>query len=119
MLAVGLSIYLPPELMVPTIVGGLVNWFVKVRLNQRFTRHQNKKGIIQDSLEKGNLLACGLVAGAALMGVFLAIPFVMMGSSDALKLVPDSFKPIADWLGLGSLIILCVWLHCSSTPDEK
>ena len=57
------------------------------------------------------MLACGLVAGAALMGVILAIPFVLKGSSDALRLASPSFAPIASGLGLITLALLCLWLY--------
>ena len=62
----------------------------KFNLTAKFKKNQN---IISSRLETGSLLACGLVAGSALMGVILAIPFVIAQSSDALKLVSDHFKP--------------------------
>ncbi|HVV69835.1 MAG TPA: oligopeptide transporter, OPT family [Gammaproteobacteria bacterium] len=114
-LAMGLAIYLPPEVMTPIIIGGLVTWLVKSRL-----RKQNGGAAHHaPSMEAANLLACGLVAGAALMGVILAIPFVIAGSSNAIKLVSDNFKPIADALGVISLLGVCVWLYVTGTAKAS
>lgn len=103
-LAVGLGVYLPPEIMIPIVVGGLMNYLVR----RKSSMESNQSGI---------LLACGLVAGAALMGVFLAIPFVLMGSSSALSLVPTSFKPIANILGILMILSLCAWIYRVSVKE--
>ena len=60
-LAFALGMFIPLQLNLPLIVGGLVNWYVNSRssdvsLNQRRN-------------EKGTLLASGFIAGVALMGV--------------------------------------------------
>ena len=64
--------------------------------------------------QNGLLLACGLVAGAALMGVILAIPFVVMGSSNALAIMPHSLHQVATILGFLSLLAICRWLYRTS-----
>lgn len=115
-LAVGIAVYLPPEVILPVIIGGCVRWLANRQLASRF---KEDKYAIHQRLETGNLLACGLVAGAALMGVILAIPFVMMGSSDALKLVSNNFKPIADGLGLLSLFVMGIWIYRTATRGQK
>nr|MCH9644040.1 oligopeptide transporter, OPT family [Gammaproteobacteria bacterium] len=69
-----------------------------------------RKSTSMEQSHKGILLACGMVAGAAIMGVLLAIPFVIMGSSDALSIVSPSFLPIAGILGVLSIIGLSYWL---------
>ncbi len=109
-LAIGIGIYLPPEITSAVVIGGALNWFCK--------RVMDKRGQSSKGFEKGTMLACGLVAGAALMGVILAIPFVLKGSSDALRLVPSSFVPIANGLGLASLILLCVWLYKTTVGSK-
>lgn len=63
-LAFALGMFIPLQLNLPLIVGGLVNWYVNSRssdvsLNQRRN-------------EKGTLLASGFIAGGALMGVVSA-----------------------------------------------
>ena len=63
------------------------------------------------------MLACGIVAGASLMGVILAIPFVIMQSSDALKIMPDSVTWLADILGAFSALWLLHWMYRTMTKD--
>ncbi len=114
-LAMGLSIYLPPEVMIPIILGGFTNWLVNSKLQKR---HADKSKV-HVVTENANLLACGIVAGSALMGVILAIPFVIAGSSDAIKLVSSNFKPIANILGVLSLIGICAWLYFTGTAKAS
>lgn len=60
----------------------------------------------------GTRIACGLVAGSALMDVLLAIPFSLQHSADAWRIVSDSWEQsigvilsIVIMLGLGIWII--------------
>nr|MCH9770467.1 oligopeptide transporter, OPT family [Gammaproteobacteria bacterium] len=100
-LAAGLGIYLPPEVIMPFVIGGIVSYFVK---RNRKTNHKR-------SAQDGLLLACGLVAGNSLMGVLLAIPFVLVGSADALAVVSKGFVPYANVLGVAAFLTLMVWLY--------
>ncbi|OGT43308.1 MAG: oligopeptide transporter, OPT family [Gammaproteobacteria bacterium RIFCSPHIGHO2_12_FULL_40_19] len=108
-LAVGLGIYLPPSIILPTVMGGLVKFFVNLSNRHVKTAAQEEKA--HDAQQNGLLLACGLVAGAALMGVVLAVPFVMMGSANALAIMPDSLSSLAHAMGLISFVALAVWLY--------
>lgn len=117
-LAVGLAIYLPPEIMTPIIMGGFISYLVK-------TQHE-KKAITavekEEASEKNHqtvLIACGMVAGSAVMGVILAIPFVLMGSSDALAIVPASFLPYANLLGIIVFGLLCIWFYRAGILKKK
>lgn len=108
-LAVGLGIYLPPEVMLPVVVGGFIHYLTTKKLDKEYGKKMSDERYRKE--ERSILLACGLVAGSALMGVILAIPFVIVGSSDALTLVPKSFLPIANVLGILTLLGLCYWLY--------
>jgi len=108
-LAVGLGIYLPPSIILPTVLGGLVKFLVNRSKRRALTAAQKEKAA--DAEQNGLLLACGLVAGAALMGVVLAIPFVIMGSSNALSIMPNSLSWLAEALGLISFLALAVWVY--------
>ena len=101
-LAVGLGIYLPPEVMTPIVAGGVVQYFLARHLKKR---HVDEKQAHQ-KLEQSTLLSCGMVAGSSLMGVFLAIPFIIMGSASALAVVGPSFVNVASVLGFVSLFVL-------------
>jgi putative OPT family oligopeptide transporter len=106
-LAIGIGIYLPPEITSAVVVGGALNYFC-----QRVLRKRQQS---QPGFENSTMLACGLVAGAALMGVILAVPFVLKGSSDALRLVSTHFIPAANGLGLLVTALLCLWLYKTTT----
>ncbi len=107
-LAVGIGVYLPPEIVTPVIIGSVLNWFVKP--GKKRAKSDQSVVELESKQKKAILLCCGLVAGAALMGVVLALPFMIMGSSDALAIVPASFAPVANLLGLITLFLLVGWI---------
>lgn len=109
-LAVGLGIYLPPEVMIPIVCGGFISALVK-KPWQKSSRSPEQSAMIQSKHQRGILMACGMVAGSALMGVVLAIPFVIMGSSNALAIGFDGWT---SWINTTSVIIfllLCLWFY--------
>lgn len=64
-LAFSLGMFIPLELNTPLLVGGLISWFVTTRSKDEATN--KARG------ERGTLIASGLIAGGALMGVVSAI----------------------------------------------
>ena len=64
-LAFCLGMFIPLELNLPLLVGGAVSWFVSSR--------SKDKAVNEARQEKGTLIASGLIAGGALMGVVSAI----------------------------------------------
>lgn len=63
-LAFALGMFIPLELNVPLLVGGLISWYV--------TRSKNAE-VNKERGERGNLIASGFIAGGALMGVVSAL----------------------------------------------
>ncbi len=63
-LAFALGMFIPLQLNLPLIVGGLINWYVTTRSSDNVLNQQRN--------EKGTLLASGFIAGGALMGVVSA-----------------------------------------------
>ena len=116
-LAVGLGIYLPPSIILPTVVGGLVKFMVMRSSKAAHTEKQLAKA--EDARQNGLLMACGLVAGAALMGVFLAVPFVIMGSANALAILPARFSLLTQLMGLISFLALALWVYKISRYSKK
>lgn len=110
-LAVGLGIYLPLDTSTPLIMGGILSYFAQRSLARHYAtcapleRDEN----IAKGNQQGLLLACGLVAGSAIMGVLLAIPFVIEGTSNALRVVPKSVVIIPQVLSMLVIIGLCAW----------
>jgi hypothetical protein len=60
---------------------------------------------------RGLLLVCGIVAGASIMGVILAIPFAIKQSSDALKIMPGQYAYMAGTLSIIVTALLCGWIY--------
>ncbi len=111
-LAVGVGIYLPLDSSVPVVIGGFLSHLINVRIDHLYPRgqaDQEKKS--NKHKHRGLLLCCGIVAGASLMGVILAIPFAIKQSSDALRLMPDQYMPLAGVLGLFVTFLLCAWIY--------
>ena len=64
-LTCAIGLYLPLSLSTPIMIGGLVCWIV--------TKVTKDKDLLKAKLDKGLLIGSGLIAGDALMGVFIAI----------------------------------------------
>jgi putative OPT family oligopeptide transporter len=103
-IGVGIGIYLPLSSSMALFIGGLFSWFIKKSL-----RNQTQS-LSTDELntreERGLILACGLVAGAALMNVLLAIPFSFSHNADSLSIMPASWLMLKDILGIISVALL-------------
>ena len=112
-LAVGLAIYLPMSMTTPIVIGGLLSHLVQTRLNKRYNqRRSTNEAKITVHRHRGLLLACGIVAGASIMGVILAIPFALKQSSDALKItMPDAFSSVIGIVSIVVTAILCGWIY--------
>ncbi len=65
-LAFALGMYLPMQINTPVLLGGILSWFVQ-------RRHQGEADAVpQARHQRGILIASGLIAGGALMGVINA-----------------------------------------------
>jgi putative OPT family oligopeptide transporter len=110
-LALGFGIYLPLSASTPFVVGGIISFIAERLLHKQHPlSNEADKAAVLHGRQRGLILACGIVSGAALMGVILAIPFALEQSSDALKLVPNSFAPIATVLGALVALSLLTWI---------
>jgi putative OPT family oligopeptide transporter len=82
-LAVAVGIYLPLELSVPILAGGLISYLVRQKTPA--------EGLARGA-GPGMLCAAGFITGEALLGIFLAIPIVLSGETDLLAL-PAAWRP--------------------------
>jgi putative OPT family oligopeptide transporter len=135
-LAFGLGMYLPMDINTPILVGAVVAWLV-----QRSTRDEK---LNKARVNKGVLIASGLIAGAAIMEVtlnFLGIldeklfpasapdapagsimPFLDMAS----RLIsggtdPEALARFGNWFGLVAFLLLCAWAYwdsCRAKPES-
>ncbi len=111
-LPLGLGIYLPISTTTPLILGGLLSWYIKKGLEKRLC---NESKTVREEKEHqanqtGLLISCGLVAGASLMAVLLAIPFGIKGNANALRLLPSQYAHVATGMGIVVTIVLMAWL---------
>ena len=100
-LAVAVGIYLPVELAVPIFVGGLLS----------FMARRARGG---SSARAGSLLAAGLITGEALIGIAIAVPIVLSGDRDVLKLPFTA----GTWLGLLAVAVVAVLLYRAGARRE-
>lgn len=103
-LSIGMGLYLPPDLIVTLFLGGFIKLIItnKHKKNKLLTK-ESKENLIK----KTNLFVCGLVAGESLMGLFLAIPFVIFQSSNCLKIISDNYNSITQIIsGIITILLL-------------
>lgn len=132
-LAFALGMFIPFELNIPLLIGGGISWFVASRSTNVALNNARK--------EKGTLLASGLIAGGALMGVVsAAIKFIQDIPADAaikaagtispqeIMEIKKSYNWINDawanssgaiWLSLVMFLLLCGYLVWDSMRGEK
>lgn len=106
-LGLAIGMYLPLSSSIPLFIGGMISLWVQKHLQKKTV--SKEEHIIRK--QKGTLIACGLVAGSALMDVLLAIPFSLMHSPDALQLVGASWEQAGVYLGVISTLLLAWWIR--------
>ena len=111
-LGIAIGMYLPLASSVPLFIGGVIAWFIRYRLQ----RHSFPQTEATHRFQQGVLIACGLVAGSALLDVVLAIPFSLLHSPDALRIVGIEWSALTVMLGLASTLLLAGWIHRRVMP---
>ena len=117
-LAVAVGVYLPVELSIPMLAGGLISAAVHPRLPDEGDEMEGEmKANLMDMRQSGErnglLFAAGLITGEALLGIILAIPIVIykgnpldltaMGGTAA-----DAFP--LDWIGIVLFVLIMIML---------
>ena len=105
-LGIAIGMYLPLSSSFPLFIGGMIALFVQKRLQRMKTGQEE----VITRKQKGTLIACGLVAGSAIMDVLLAIPFSIFHSPDALQLVGPEWKEKGVYLGVFTTFVLAWWI---------
>ena len=99
--------YLPITSSFPLFLGGMIAMFVKRRLRAK----SSDESVINQGKQTGTRIACGLVAGSALLDVLLAIPFSIYHSPDALSVVGAGWETYGLVLAVVSIIGLAKWME--------
>jgi putative OPT family oligopeptide transporter len=94
-LAFALGMFIPLDLNLPLLVGGLIQWYVTSR--SKDTKLNETRG------EKGTLIASGFIAGGALMGVVSAA--IRFGGVNLMQTAWVESNP-AQWLSVVAYILL-------------
>jgi putative OPT family oligopeptide transporter len=68
LIGIAIGMYLPLDASTPLFIGSLISYGVAM--------HHKKQNILTDNM--GTTIACGLVAGAAITNVLLAVPIALM-----------------------------------------
>ena len=108
-LAVAVGIYLPFELSVPIVLGGLVAWFVARGYRQRGVDEPGT----ESGMRNGLLLAAGLITGEALLGILLAIPIALKEGKNPLMLDFEALP--MHWPGAVFLVVVIFFLYRFAT----
>lgn len=94
-LAFALGMFIPLDLNLPLLAGGLIHWYVTTR--------GNDKKLNEERSELGTLLASGFIAGGALMGVVsAAIRFMGVNLMQTKWVETDA----SQWASLGAYALL-------------
>ena len=99
-LAVGMGIYLPVTLVLPTVIGTVIGHF--------WNRMAATTARPEFTARLGVLLATGLVVGDSLFGLAFAGAVGAVGDPARLAVVGEDFAPTAEWIGIVAVVVLVV-----------
>jgi putative OPT family oligopeptide transporter len=107
-LAFALGMFIPLDLNLPILVGGLINWYVNTRSTDAALNKARN--------EKGTLIASGFIAGGALMGVVSAA--MRFGGLD-LSLTQWLDNPLSQDLSLLVYFLLIIYFVRTTLKAKK
>lgn len=116
LLGVAVGIYMPLEVTVPIFAGGILSHLSGKSLKRAKVTDQEKSAVER----RGVLFASGLIAGEAIIGIFLAIPFVIYSNTQIFRIVPEALQGSTDVLGLLVFFAMLYWFYqvCSKAPSK-
>ncbi len=104
-LAVAVGLYLPLELGVAILAGGLIAWAA--------ARRRHGDGAAETGVGGGVLFAAGLITGEALLGILLAVPIVIAEGENPLDVDLAGGPP--GWPGAALLLLVAAALLLVAT----
>ena len=108
-LAFSLGMFIPLQLNLPLLVGGFLAWFIKSR--------SKDEALNKARGEKGTLLASGLLAGGAIMGVLSAI--LKYCGVEPTFMTKYIGTPVFNILAIVMFVALCVYLVLHSMNVKR
>lgn len=107
-LSFALGMFIPFELNIPLVVGGLINWYVGSR--------STDAALNTERVEHGTLLASGFIAGGALMGVVsAALKFAGLD----MYMTNWNATSAAEWLSILMYAALIIYFVVSVVKKKK
>ncbi len=103
-LGIATGMYLPLTSSTPLFIGS----FISLLVNRKIKQQSGNQATIK---QNGLILACGLVAGSALMNVVLAIPYAFAQSPKIFTLMPTNLHGLASLLSIIMTIALCAYIY--------
>jgi putative OPT family oligopeptide transporter len=113
-LAVAIGVYLPFELSVSILLGGIVAWLVqRAQRRSDWGSGEAAEEARKEIEQRGVLISSGLITGEALVGIAMAIPIVISGRADVL-----AFWGVQDlvWPGVLLMLVLIWGIYRASVP---
>lgn len=121
-LAVSLGIYLPMDVVLPLVTGGILSYCAKraVEKQKAVLSESSYKALKKKTERHGLLFSAGMIAGDALIGILLAIPFAAYQDTNVLAVVDSGFNQTATVLGALVFAAFCYCLYMiGSRAKEK
>lgn len=120
LLGIAMGVYLPLSSSIPLFIGSLVAFFIRRNFQQRLAAavSEEEKAKVDQYQHYAVLLACGLVAGSALMDVILAIPMSLTSNPGVLAIMPAKWNSLAIALGFLSVVGLGFGFYKVSNPTK-
>lgn len=122
-MAVALGIYLPLDVVLPIVTGGFISYFAKRSLAKKVTvlpaEEQEKQ--FSETERRGVMFSAGLIAGEALIGIILAIPFAAYERTDmfALPFTGGTFVQTATILGTITFAGFAYYLYMLTSKKQN
>ncbi len=119
-----MGLYLPISLNTAIFSGGLVRNFVERKFKDKEVEEgqdpDHDKNVLarDDAVERGTLIASGLVAGDALTGILIGAFAFLNVKTDFLANVIGN-DAIKNAVSLGLFVILAVWLYSYSVRSKE
>lgn len=111
-LAVAVGIYLPIELATPIFIGGMIAWYATRVVRKRVEKAGGDVELeVEEASHRGLLFSSGLITGEALLGIILAVPFAILESTEALRILPAEYVGISKILGAAIIVLFMIWLY--------
>lgn len=114
-LAVALGVYMPLEVTSALLLGGILSYLSQKSLAKSKASSKEKAA----TERRGILFASGLIAGEAIVGILLAIPFVAYQSTNVFRIVPQALVESTDVLGLLVTLAILYWFYQVSSKTKK